>query len=169
MVDQADKEKHGTVGRILGVVALVVSATAAFAALQSSLNKIWRVEAEPGRAVVRYLLTRAVSLALIAAFRLPVAGIAGGRLRAGGDRRAPGWRGIRTHRARRYRRTDGFVRRGHTGVRHRVQVPARRSRAMALDLGGRIVHCGALFGGQIPDRLYITKTGAGDAFGAGGR
>ena len=68
MVDNASETKRGIFARILGIVALVVSATAAFASLQGSLNKVWRVKAKSGRAVVRYLLTRAISLGLIAAF-----------------------------------------------------------------------------------------------------
>jgi membrane protein len=68
MVASAGEQKSGTFARIMGVVALVLSATTAFVALQSSLNKVWRVEATPGRAVVRYLLSRLVSLGLIAAF-----------------------------------------------------------------------------------------------------
>ncbi|HMC96275.1 MAG TPA: YhjD/YihY/BrkB family envelope integrity protein, partial [Flavobacteriales bacterium] len=60
MVTNASEQKSGLVGKIMGVLALVIGATAAFAALQGSLNKIWHVEAEPGRAITRYLLSRAV-------------------------------------------------------------------------------------------------------------
>src|SRR6188768_1910329 len=49
MVASASEQKTGTVARIMGVLALVLSATTAFVALQSRLNKVWRVEATPGR------------------------------------------------------------------------------------------------------------------------
>lgn len=68
IVDQADKHRSGTIAKILGVVALIVSATTAFAALQRGLNKVWRIEPVKGRAVLRYLGSRMLSLALIAAF-----------------------------------------------------------------------------------------------------
>ncbi len=68
MVASASEQKSGVFARIMGVLALVLSATTAFVALQTSLNKVWRVEATPGRAIVRYLLSRLISLGLIAAF-----------------------------------------------------------------------------------------------------
>ena len=68
MVRKADVSKTGLFAKIAGIAALVISATTAFASLQSSLNKIWRVEQASGRAVLSYLFSRATSLALIAAF-----------------------------------------------------------------------------------------------------
>lgn len=68
MVQNAETSETGLFAKIMGIAALVLSATTAFASLQSSLNKIWRVEQKPGRAIVRYLLTRLTSLGLIAAF-----------------------------------------------------------------------------------------------------
>jgi membrane protein len=68
MVNKAGTHKSGLFAKIVGIAALVISATTAFAALQNGLNKVWRVKAEPGRAILRYLLSRAVSLGLIAAF-----------------------------------------------------------------------------------------------------
>ena len=68
IVAKADKEHSGMFAKILGVVALVVSATTAFAALQRGLNKVWRLAPVKGRAIVRYLLSRLLSLGMIAAF-----------------------------------------------------------------------------------------------------
>src|SRR5689334_13156727 len=42
-VEKATETKSGLFAKIVGVIALVLSATTAFASLQSSLNKIWRV------------------------------------------------------------------------------------------------------------------------------
>ncbi|MEO8588666.1 MAG: YihY/virulence factor BrkB family protein [Flavobacteriales bacterium] len=68
IVQKASATESGLFSKILGIGALALSATTAFAALQSSLNKIWRVEQEPGRAILRYLFSRLTSLALIGAF-----------------------------------------------------------------------------------------------------
>ena len=68
IVDKAGRERSGTLAKILGVLALVVSSTAAFAALQRGLNKVWRIEPVKGRAVLRYLGARMLSLGMIAAF-----------------------------------------------------------------------------------------------------
>ena len=68
IVDNADKQHSGFFAKVLGVVALAVSATAAFAALQRGLNKVWRIEPVKGRAVLRYLGSRMLSLAIIASF-----------------------------------------------------------------------------------------------------
>ena len=68
IVAHADKHKSGTIAKILGVLALAVSATTAFAALQRGLNKVWRIAPVKGKAVLRYLAARMISLAMIAAF-----------------------------------------------------------------------------------------------------
>ena len=54
--------------KLIGLVALMVSAGTVFASLQNTLNRIWQVEPQPGRAVWHYLLTRLTSLALVASF-----------------------------------------------------------------------------------------------------
>lgn len=68
IVDHADKHRNGVLAKILGVLALGVSSTTAFAALQRGLNKVWRIEPVKGKAVLRYLGARMLSLALIAVF-----------------------------------------------------------------------------------------------------
>src|SRR5690606_11200331 len=65
IVAKADKDHSSLLAKILGVAALVVSATTAFAALQRGLNKVWRVDPVKGKAVVRYLLARLLSLGMI--------------------------------------------------------------------------------------------------------
>jgi membrane protein len=68
IVAHSDKQKSGLFAKVLGILALVFSATAAFTALQRGLNKVWRIPPVKGRAITHYLLARVVSLALIAAF-----------------------------------------------------------------------------------------------------
>lgn len=66
MVQNARAHKSGVVAQIIGVIGIVLSATSAFVALQSSLNRVWRVQRAPGHAVLNYLLARLASLALLA-------------------------------------------------------------------------------------------------------
>lgn len=54
--------------KALGVIALAVSAGSVFASLQTALNRVWKVEAKPGKALLKYLGTRLLSLALVASF-----------------------------------------------------------------------------------------------------
>lgn len=54
--------------KVVGFIALAVSAGTVFASLQNALNKVWAVEARPGRALLKYILTRLMSLALVGGF-----------------------------------------------------------------------------------------------------
>ena len=68
IVSQADQQQSGFIAKIIGIAALAISATTAFAALQKGLNKVWRIGPVKGKAILHYLGSRAVSLAIIAAF-----------------------------------------------------------------------------------------------------
>lgn len=68
MLENARVTETRFFAKLIGFVALAVSASAVFASLQSALNRVWQVKAEPGRAIWRYLSTRLVSLALVASF-----------------------------------------------------------------------------------------------------
>jgi membrane protein len=68
MLDNARITETRFMAKVLGVVALVISAGSVFASLQSTLNHVWQVEAKPGRAILKYLTTRLLSLALVASF-----------------------------------------------------------------------------------------------------
>ena len=68
IVETARTQASGSWAHIIGVITLVISATSAFASLQGSLNRIWQVRPVPGRAVVKYLLSRLMSLALLGCF-----------------------------------------------------------------------------------------------------
>lgn len=54
--------------KVMGTAALVISAGSVFASLQATLNRVWQVESKPGRAILKYLSTRLISLALVASF-----------------------------------------------------------------------------------------------------
>jgi membrane protein len=63
---KASLEQEGTlIARIVGIVALVFSSTTVFFSLQLAINKIWNIEAKPEKGLVKYLLNRLLSLAMV--------------------------------------------------------------------------------------------------------
>jgi len=168
MVAAADEHKSGIFAKIVGMLALVVSATAAFAALQSSLNKVWRIAPVKGKAVVRYLLARMLSLGLIAAFgfMLLMSLVLDAVLVAVGDRLGETFPaqavilGV----------LGAMLSFGMVTVIFALVFKLLPDAKVAW----RWVWSGALFTGVLFTLgkfligLYISKTGAGDAYGAGG-
>jgi membrane protein len=68
VMENARSRPHlGHIVGIIGLVVTVVSASAVFAQLQSTLNRVWRVRAKPGtsQAVFGWLRTRARALGLL--------------------------------------------------------------------------------------------------------
>jgi membrane protein len=57
----------GVVGTIIGIVTFLVTATGAFAELQSDLNVIWKTKAPPVSGFINFLLSRLLTFAMIAA------------------------------------------------------------------------------------------------------
>lgn len=68
MVEATRTEASSILARIIGIGALVFSATSVFISVQTSLNRVWKVKPVPGKAVVKYIISRLLSLALIACF-----------------------------------------------------------------------------------------------------
>ncbi|MBK8500109.1 MAG: YihY/virulence factor BrkB family protein [Flavobacteriales bacterium] len=68
MLENAQVAETRFLAKVLGIVALIISAGTVFASLQSTLNHVWGVTAKPGRAIGRYVSTRLLSLALVACF-----------------------------------------------------------------------------------------------------
>jgi membrane protein len=68
MLQNAEVSETRFLAKVVGLTALVISAGSVFASLQSTLNRVWKVEAKPGRAILKYLSTRLLSLALVASF-----------------------------------------------------------------------------------------------------
>jgi membrane protein len=58
-------DSTGTFAKIVGIATLVFSATTVFISLQTSLNKIWGIKPKPERGIVKYLLDRLLSLAMV--------------------------------------------------------------------------------------------------------
>ncbi len=65
IVANAHKPKTGLMATIIGVVVLIVGATAVFSELQASLNKVWEVKPEKIEGIAHYLRTRLLSFAMV--------------------------------------------------------------------------------------------------------
>ena len=65
IVENATEPSTGTLQGIIGFIVLLVSASAVFAQLQSSLNRIWNVIAKP-LGIVHMIKTRLFSMAIVA-------------------------------------------------------------------------------------------------------
>lgn len=58
-------DSTGTLAKIVGIATLVFSATTVFISLQTSINKIWGIKPKPERGVVKYIIDRLLSLAMV--------------------------------------------------------------------------------------------------------
>ena len=85
-IKSASSRSSGTLATVIGIVTLLVTASGVFGEIQSSLNKIWKVEPK-GASLSRLLRARAASLGLVAAlgFLLLVSLIASTAVSALGD------------------------------------------------------------------------------------
>lgn len=66
IIDNVKKPSTGILQAALGFVILLVSASAVFAQLQSSLNRVWNVVTKPGLGIVHMIKTRLFSMAVVA-------------------------------------------------------------------------------------------------------
>ena len=66
IVDNAKKPSTGAFQAFVGFVILLVSASAVFAQLQSSLNRIWNVVQKSGLGIMHMVKTRLFSMAIVA-------------------------------------------------------------------------------------------------------
>ncbi|TXH31351.1 MAG: YihY/virulence factor BrkB family protein [Cyclobacteriaceae bacterium] len=51
--------------RVVGIITLVVSATSVFLSLQISINQIWKIKPKPKRGIIKFLINRLLSLAMV--------------------------------------------------------------------------------------------------------
>ena len=66
VITSAREHPHsGNIAGLVGLGVTLVGASAVFAQLQGALNRIWRVEPQPGRAISAWLMARARALALL--------------------------------------------------------------------------------------------------------
>ncbi|MGY4386414.1 membrane protein [Pedobacter sp. UYP24] len=65
-VDQSNLSDKSTLGLVIGVITLVIGATAIFIEIQDSINQIWKVKAVPKRGWKKLITNRLLSFSLIA-------------------------------------------------------------------------------------------------------
>ncbi len=66
IVDNASKPSSGIIQGIIGFIILLTSASAVFAQLQASLNRIWNVVTKPGLGIMHVIRTRLFSMSVVA-------------------------------------------------------------------------------------------------------
>ncbi|HEY5915809.1 MAG TPA: YihY/virulence factor BrkB family protein [Chryseolinea sp.] len=66
IISNATLDATSTFAKTVGVITLIFSATTVFASLQTSLNKIWGIKSKPGRGIVKFIINRLLSLAMVA-------------------------------------------------------------------------------------------------------
>jgi membrane protein len=67
MIEGARQPVAGTVATVVGVVVLLVGATAVFAELQSALNGVWGMEQKSGNTVLQIVWNRIISFGMVLA------------------------------------------------------------------------------------------------------
>lgn len=67
ILQKAQQEKTSALATVIGIVTLVSGATAVFAQLQASLNRIWEVKPKPGHFLRDFLRKRLLSFAIVVA------------------------------------------------------------------------------------------------------
>lgn len=65
LVNASSQEVSSYMARIIGIAALVISGTTVFMSLQLSINKVWGVKAKPKRGLIKYLINRLLSIAMV--------------------------------------------------------------------------------------------------------
>lgn len=58
-------DSNGPVAKAIGIGTLVFSATTVFISLQNSLNSVWRIRAKPERGLVKFVINRLLSMAMV--------------------------------------------------------------------------------------------------------
>lgn len=67
ILQKAQQEKSSGLATAVGVVTLLIGATAVFSQLQSSLNRMWEVQPKPGHFLKDFLRKRLLSFAIVVA------------------------------------------------------------------------------------------------------
>jgi len=65
LIESASKPHSGLTASIIGVAAMLLGATAAFAQLKTGLNTVWHVQGRPGRRVMGEVQTRIMSFLMV--------------------------------------------------------------------------------------------------------
>lgn len=65
ILENASETSSSTLARIVGIATLLFSATTVFVSLQNALNKIWGIRPKPEREIVKFIVNRLLSLAMV--------------------------------------------------------------------------------------------------------
>ncbi|WP_276496146.1 YihY/virulence factor BrkB family protein [Pontibacter litorisediminis] len=65
IIENADRSASTTIGTVIGVSTMIFSATTVFVALQDSLNAMWEVKAKPELGLLKLVVDRILSLAMV--------------------------------------------------------------------------------------------------------
>ncbi len=66
ILSNAAIDATSTFAKIVGVATLIFSATTVFISLQNSINKMWGIKPKPKRGVIKFIINRLLSLAMVA-------------------------------------------------------------------------------------------------------
>jgi membrane protein len=66
LMSKAFFSEDSFVMKIVGIATLLISATTVFASLQDSINIFWNIRPKPKKEIIKFLLTRLLSLAMVA-------------------------------------------------------------------------------------------------------
>jgi membrane protein len=66
IISNASFDATSAFAKSIGIITLIFSATTVFVSLQSSLNKIWGIKPKPGKGIVKFIVARLLSLAMVA-------------------------------------------------------------------------------------------------------
>ena len=168
VVENASRSKGGSIlGTILGAVVLLFGASGVFGELQTSLNRIWKVERKKGRGVLGWLKDRFFNFTMVLgiAFVLLVSLVVSAALQALGGM-VHGWFGDEFVMKALYAVVSFGVMTGLFALIFKV-VPDARTRWSDVWLGAAIT--AALFtAGKVLIGLYLGKSGVSGKYGAAG-
>lgn len=162
VVDNAKSQPHlKNVTGLVGLAVMFFTASAVFAQLQGTLNRVWRVKPRPGGAVSAWLRARAHAFALLVGvgFMLIVSFIVSGLIHTLVAQHTMAWQ-----------ISEGFasliVFTFSFGAMYKVLPDAKIDWADALN--GAILTAILFMGGEACIGLYIGRSHVGDAYGPAG-
>jgi membrane protein len=65
VIEHTQSQQQSVVSLVVGALLTIVGATTVFGQLQVALNRVWRVQAAPGHAIVAFIRQRVLSFALV--------------------------------------------------------------------------------------------------------
>ena len=66
LMNKVTRNSGNTLTKVISIATLIFSATTVFVTLQGSINAIWRIKPKPEKGLIKFLINRLLSLAMIA-------------------------------------------------------------------------------------------------------